>query len=949
MHTQSTEEDTLENASGLTVEPEQLSYVSGSEEDYDDEYDEDEEDEDYDDNLDEPKLRYRRVGANVKEILEKDTASTIRVSERFLVLGTHWGAVHILDFEGNVIKSFSKHAATVNSISIDRYDEYVASASDDGKVFIYALYTPEILTFDYKRPLKSIALDPEYARKTTRQFVIGGMAEQLIMSEKGWFGNKDTVLHANEGPIYAIEWRNHFIAWANDTGVKIFDTTTNMRITYIDRPEGSPRADLYKCRMCWKNDTTLLIGWADTVKIAVIKPMPNSAQGQANHYVEIIAMFQTDHIISGIAPFKDHLMILFYLLEDESDDEEKKQEMRGRKQLASKPELHIFNADNEDISQDILPSHGFEHYQANDYVLQFLMEEDMFYVMGPKDLIAARARDEDDHIEWLLEHERFGEALDAVRAFSSSKKFKEDEIGQAYLDWLVKERRVDEAAAECGDILKNDKSKWEDWVFKFTELGELKAIAPYIPIKDPQLSTTVYEIALAWFLKSDPTALRNTIHQWPRNLYNLSNVIVAVEDVLRKDKNNEILIECLADLYTYNNQPDKAIEYNLRLRRPNAFELIQEYNMFDAVKDKAILLMEFDQYLLQKEENKSTRPSQMPAVQLLVKNTDAIPPERVVKQLRKNRLFLHIYLDALFDRDRQLGYEFHDLQVELYAEYDYPKLIDFLRASHYINLEKAYKICEEKDLVPEMVFILGRMGNNKNALMLIIERLGDVQRAIDFAKEQKDDDLWEDLLTYSMDKPNFIRGLLENVGTDIEPLRLIKRIPDNLQIPGLKDALLKILQDYNLQMSLHQGCEKILVSDSVFLADKMYKAQKRAVHCTQEMICNLCEEPVFDEHNVEDMPNSVIFFCRHAYHETCLTNQKTTSYNELQQDFNPGQLSSKINQSTLLKSTHNIGCPLCREQQAGGNAFVNRMKTQKIPKKTLASPRDSVRSFGTVH
>ena len=85
MHTQSTEEDTLENASGLTVEPEQLSYVSGSEEDYDDEYDEDEEDEDYDDNLDEPKLRYRRVGANVKEILEKDTASTIRVSERFLV------------------------------------------------------------------------------------------------------------------------------------------------------------------------------------------------------------------------------------------------------------------------------------------------------------------------------------------------------------------------------------------------------------------------------------------------------------------------------------------------------------------------------------------------------------------------------------------------------------------------------------------------------------------------------------------------------------------------------------------------------------------------------------------------------------------------------------------------------------------------------------------------
>lgn len=46
--------------------------------------------------------------------------------------------------------------------------------------------------------------------------------------------------------------------------------------------------------------------------------------------------------------------------------------------------------------------------------------------------------------------------------------------------------------------------------------------------------------------------------------------------------------------------------------------------MFDAVKDKAVLLMEFDQHLLEKEET-NTKPSKMPAVQLLVKNTDAIP------------------------------------------------------------------------------------------------------------------------------------------------------------------------------------------------------------------------------------------------------------------------------------------------------------------------------------
>lgn len=53
-----------------------------------------------------------------------------------------------------------------------------------------------------------------------------------------------------------------------------------------------------------------------------------------------------------------------------------------------------------------------------------------------------------------------------------------------------------------------------------------------------------------------------------------------------------------------------------------------------------------------------------------------------------------------------------------------------------------------------MVFLLGRMGNNRDALTLIIERLGDVHRAIEFAKEQSDDDLWEDLLKYSETRPS---------------------------------------------------------------------------------------------------------------------------------------------------------------------------------------------------
>jgi hypothetical protein len=48
----------------------------------------------------------------------------------------------------------------------------------------------------------------------------------------------------------------------------------------------------------------------------------------------------------------------------------------------------------------------------------------------------------------------------------------------------------------------------------------------------------------------------------------------------------------------------------------------------------------------------------------------------------------------------------------------------------------------------------------------------------------------------------FIRGLLENVGSQIDPQRLIRRIRNGLEIPGLKEALIKILWDFNLQVYL---------------------------------------------------------------------------------------------------------------------------------------------------
>lgn len=46
----------------------------------------------------------------------------------------------------------------------------------------------------------------------------------------------------------------------------------------------------------------------------------------------------------------------------------------------------------------------------------------------------------------------------------------------------------------------------------------------------------------------------------------------------------------------------------------------------------------------------------------------------------------------------------------------------------------------------------------------------------------------------------FISGLLNNIGTHVDPIILIQKIRQGLEIPGLRNSLVKILQDYYLQV-----------------------------------------------------------------------------------------------------------------------------------------------------
>lgn len=152
------------------------------------------------------------------------------------------------------------------------------------------------------------------------------------------------------------------------------------------------------------------------------------------------------------------------------------------------------------------------------------------------------------------------------------------------------------------------------------------------------------------------------VKTWPIDVYDSGTVISAVQSELDASKNDPILLEVLAELHLSRGQPARALPYYLRLRKPGVFDLIREHNLFDAVQEQALLLVEFDHERL-KEDASSKEGKHGAAIELLVDHTLAIPVERVVQQLEAKPQYLYMYFDVLFDKDPQSCQQYADRMV----------------------------------------------------------------------------------------------------------------------------------------------------------------------------------------------------------------------------------------------------------------------------------------------
>ena len=82
-----------------------------------------------------PSLKYRRLPSDrLEHLIMKDSLSCLTLNETHLILGTHWGFIHVLDFEGKHYKSNQCHGASVNDLNVGgEKNDWIISGGGDGK------------------------------------------------------------------------------------------------------------------------------------------------------------------------------------------------------------------------------------------------------------------------------------------------------------------------------------------------------------------------------------------------------------------------------------------------------------------------------------------------------------------------------------------------------------------------------------------------------------------------------------------------------------------------------------------------------------------------------------------------------------------------------------------------------------------------------------------------
>ncbi|KAJ1359668.1 hypothetical protein KIN20_018451 [Parelaphostrongylus tenuis] len=846
---------------------------------------------DEDEVLLEPRFKYERVeGSDAKQMIASQVLTAIVAHPKLITIGTQMGYVWIMDHLGHVdhqnVPVIRPHRSAVTRLAIEESGNYVMSCANDCRVAVSGIGST---TLNYVLNLsimpRSIAINPFFSRSTSvPMFVVG--ERNLILYEKKFFKYKEfTIFRGGEedGFITQCSWKDSFIAFTSDRGTRIYDRISSRLVSFIPKSHDVDRirSSRFPPTHCWLDDSQLAIAWADTITIVMVV----SSEEARIKQVEIHFTWHLDMFCSGVScildPSGNWSGIVVFGLKPVCDSEdldsfcdtaslvsmESSTSGSGPTPLVQlcllAPETYsTYRLLSEDrLSLSVKPSS-----QPYQFALAGLPSCESYFLIGASDLVMVTPYCAADTVKWRVENGMLEEAWELARERNTEledSRWDSRTVGRAMIEHLLCSGKPRQAAARIAEVCGESSAEWEWAVGAFERARVCTLIAQFLPTSQPQLEPECYEVVLQAALYNDVELFKRLVQQWSPDLYRTGSITGMTlrriqELVTSQSESNPLphkdeirLYHALAHLYVYERKFDSAIKIYMSLRDQQIFAIIDKYQLFEHVKDQISELVLINTDL---------------ALRLLLDNEDSVPASLVMAKISRQPKLQMAYLTKLLSKNE--GAEFADLAVRLYAEYDRKKLMPFLRKNENYHISKALEVCRQKNFIEEMILLLGKSGNHVDALDLMVKKYNQLDKAIEYCKEHDDADLWERLINEVVKTPDHVAHLLNHAGSSVDPFRVIQMIPPTMSVPGLRDALVKVLRDYAARVELQRGCHEATRSDVRILLSSYLRMQALSVAVSPRKQCSICGYLSFmslDRRGSELR----VFSCGHVAHSTC--------------------------------------------------------------------------------
>ncbi|QLL34949.1 hypothetical protein HG536_0H03240 [Torulaspora globosa] len=782
-----------------------------------------------------PLLKYTRLNKLPTNFFNRDSISACLFQEEFFAFGTHSGLLHLTLPDFTPIQTLKLHRSSILSIHSDNI--YFATGSIDGTVAIGLLEDPSNITsFDFRRPIQAVVLSEDYA--THKTFVSGGMAGEVILSQRNWLGNRvDTTLVKGEGPIMGIFTIGDIILWMNDAGItfcSIHSKTQLLNVKFPNDGSDEVRPALYKPHVHFPESDRILVGWGRHIWMfkvslkssidygknlgSILSSAASSLRAIPDKKVELEHYFQLRLQIAGVASFKDdQILCLGFDIES--------------KENSNIPELQVIDAvSGLDVYSDEVISKNYKNLSLNDYHLGKHINQTLpeYFLISAKDSIRIQVFSLNDHYNWYLTKGNYLKAWEIGKyAVSPDERLT---TGFKYVYQLLDDEQWECAVSFITSLIASNAKEGQQMdrlleesrkVFMiFIDNGKVDSLTECIPT-EPRLDKSIYDAILNYYLEERKLEkFMNCIHKWPLNVYSFQGLQDRLEEKIEKhDTFENIYRDAIIHMYLIQKLYVKAVPHMIKRKDIRVLDILLTHNLASQITLSILdlVLLPYDDSIksLNKLSITDAQKIFQKPINLLVSNRHSFQTSKVVDTLSNPKelgLILFLYLSRLSVIDPDLTAKYENDLIGLYAEFQKGQLLEFLKRRSNYDLEKAIEFCSNRHgFHNELIYLWGKIGENKKALSLIIDELNDPNLAIEFVKNWGDADLWVFMVSYSMDKPKFIKALLDSPDQFGKTyLEVIRAMPPDLHVSGLKSTVVRISRDNALTLQVSRNVFKII-------------------------------------------------------------------------------------------------------------------------------------------